>query len=549
MAQQSISSANNPYGVTLYTVKSPSGSELHLQTSEEADWYEDRRDRYLSDNQFQNISDLQDLDRLLMLEVLSYRWSLWMAQGFDYLYSRVDEGVLKNSIKEYCLSEDTEALTPEGWRTVHDLEPGTPILAYDAETGLTEWQVPTSVYVGEASGPMLALECRQHSSLSTRDHRWFVEQRRKSGSVWEWRTSAELNTQSVIPLAARHGGFEAQSKYDDSLVELVAWYWTEGSCTRVKGVPTQGEIGQSFRVHPENVRRIEAAFRAEFGAPAEPGQRLGYRQPPYWRIERKGDMALFKFGVEVLGLLEYLAPERVPGPQFYTHLTSAQLRAHIEAAIDADGARREGGTVYLAQRDRRRAEVFQILCLLDGREAFLRLDGHGMWMVTVSPSTRAAKPLYAATTGKGATAEWVDYDGIIWCPSVPSGAWVARRNGKPFITGNSVETRLLKLSLGIDKATRDKDKGESLADYVQNLLDRAKQFGYHRNEQYELVVTKFHELRSMILTFDRCDEEERAQLDLSYESIFQWLREKVIKDFDEHAAAFRKQQSIWVKKQ
>lgn len=202
----------NPYGVELFTVTSPSGSDLHLQTQEEADWYHSRRDRYQQDNHFPNMSDLQDLDRLLMLEVLSYRWGLWMAQGFDYLYSRVDEGQLKNSIKEY-----------------------------------------------------------------------------------------------------------------------------------------------------------------------------------------------------------------------------------------------------------------------------------------------------------------------------------------------SVEIRLLKQSLGIDKATRDKEKGESLSDYTANLLERAKVFGYHRNEQYEIVVTKMYALRSMVTTYDRCDEEERRILDLSPEVIMEWIRSNMIQPFDEHSEAFRKEQAIWVR--
>ena len=204
--------SGNPYGITLYTVTTPSGSDFHLQTSEEADWYENRRDRYQVDNHFPNVSDLQDLDRLLTLEVMLNRWSLWLGQGFDYMYSRVDEGQLKDNIQKY-----------------------------------------------------------------------------------------------------------------------------------------------------------------------------------------------------------------------------------------------------------------------------------------------------------------------------------------------SVEIRLLKQSLGIDKATRDKEKGESLADYTGHLLQRAKEFGYHRNEQYELVVTKFYELCSMVKTYDRCDEEERNLLDLSHETIFEWIRDKVIKDFDEHSLAFRKNQTIWVK--
>lgn len=204
--------SGNPYGVTTYTVSTPSGSDLHLQTQEESDWYQDRRDRYTKDNAFTNVSDLQDLDRLLMLEVFSYRWGLWLAQGFDYIYSRVDETDLTKKLREY-----------------------------------------------------------------------------------------------------------------------------------------------------------------------------------------------------------------------------------------------------------------------------------------------------------------------------------------------SAEIRLLKQSLGIDKSTRDKEKGESLAEYTEKLLQRAKVFGYHRNEQYEKAVTKFFELRSMVMTYDRCDEEERRILDLSLESIFEWIRDVAIRDWDEMNEAFRKNQAMWVR--
>lgn len=202
----------NPYGVTLFTVTSPSGSDFHLMTQEEANYYEDRRDRYLADNRFTQVSDLTDLDRLLMLEVLSYRWGYWMAQGFDYLMARVEENALKNNIKEY-----------------------------------------------------------------------------------------------------------------------------------------------------------------------------------------------------------------------------------------------------------------------------------------------------------------------------------------------SVEIRLLKQSLGIDKVTRDKDKGESLPDYIGNLLNRAKQFGYHRNNQYEMAVTKIYQLRSMVMTYDRCDEREREELDLSLQSIFEWIRDNLVKDWDQLDQDFRANQAIWVR--
>ncbi|GAC1388075.1 MAG: hypothetical protein NVSMB31_01490 [Vulcanimicrobiaceae bacterium] len=44
------------------------------------------------------------------------------------------------------------------------------------------------------------------------------------------------------------------------------------------------------------------------------------------------------------------------------------------------------------------------------------------------------------------------YQGLVWCVTVPSGAFVARANGKAFITGNSGFPKSLDVSKAIDKA-------------------------------------------------------------------------------------------------
>jgi hypothetical protein len=111
----------------------------------------------------------------------------------------------------------------------------------------------------------------------------------------------------------------------------------------------------------------------------------------------------------------------------------------------------------------------------------------------------------------------------------------------------SAEVRLLKQSLGIDRATREKDRGESVGAYVTNLLDRAKMTGVHRNKQYEFAVTNFWELVSMIRTYDRCDEQERRELDLSSDSIVDWVRTKVLPQWDELNESFREEQKIWIR--
>lgn len=74
---------NPAYTNTLF-VKGAGGSELEVLNKDEKNWYEKNRKKYMSEYKFSNVADLQDLDRLLGLELLSYRYTSWLTRGFDY---------------------------------------------------------------------------------------------------------------------------------------------------------------------------------------------------------------------------------------------------------------------------------------------------------------------------------------------------------------------------------------------------------------------------------------------------------------------------------
>ena len=50
-----------------------------------------------------------------------------------------------------------------------------------------------------------------------------------------------------------------------------------------------------------------------------------------------------------------------------------------------------------------------------------------------------------------ATVEKIEYSGIIFCPTVSTGAFVASRNGQVFITGNSGFPKSLNIGKAVDK--------------------------------------------------------------------------------------------------
>lgn len=86
-----------------FTVESPSGAPVIVLTQQEVDYFEDRAQRYVSTHVFQDVSDLQDVDRVIMMELMIWRWGNWLTTGSDYYGSHVDERELRGYIKDYSL--------------------------------------------------------------------------------------------------------------------------------------------------------------------------------------------------------------------------------------------------------------------------------------------------------------------------------------------------------------------------------------------------------------------------------------------------------------
>jgi hypothetical protein len=65
-------------------VQLPSGATHFVLTAQEETYLRDKIARYLGDNHFANVSDLLDVDKLVVGELLSHRWTLWVTKQRDY---------------------------------------------------------------------------------------------------------------------------------------------------------------------------------------------------------------------------------------------------------------------------------------------------------------------------------------------------------------------------------------------------------------------------------------------------------------------------------
>lgn len=331
----------------------------------------------------------------------------------------------------WCVDAATEALTADGWKSYTDLRVGDLIYTL-GEDGLARFQPVQAVNVFPAeSRRMRQITTSVHSSLTTENHRWLVQTR--DGSM-RWRTTDTLVPEDKIVRAAPGADLPDEPKYNDAFVQVVAWFWTEG---HIDG--KRLSISQSSTVNPDKCRRIEGSLTHVFhGA---------------WNVQTKANgQAEYRLNhAPSAAVLAVTGDDKAPTADFLRSLTQAQLSMFIATCIDGDGHRQYDGAEFFYQRSDHSVAMFQMACALAGvaTNTVLREydDSHyGRPVHRVTLSKRATTmPLKAISeqqrTGGGervSTAdEWVDHDGVVWCPTTPAGTWLARRDGTVWFTGNS----------------------------------------------------------------------------------------------------------------
>jgi len=103
----------------------------------------------------------------------------------------------------------------------------------------------------------------------------------------------------------------------------------------------------------------------------------------------------------------------------------------------------------------------------------------------------------------------------------------------------------LKRGLALTRASRDASQG-STADYIADLLKRAKEFGINRDNQIVKAIVLANELKSIVETFDRSNVAEKRVVGFeTVDDIVQWVRDKFIPEFDAVDLAFRENQKLW----
>lgn len=320
-----------------------------------------------------------------------------------------------------CVDAETEMLTPSGWKTHAQAADGEEIAMYDPCLESLSWGHAT-IHRYPFNGKLVAIEKRDSSQRLTPNHRCLVK--RLAGKPVVVRAD-ELKPGMKIPMTAVLNVAE-KSGPGTLYASLLGWHLTEGEKKRGNIIC----ISQSESANPRNVERIRSLLHLLSAQFKERRRERVWRGRPSIEIT-------FAISGHIAQWLHDVSPHKKISWEWLSW-PQEQIQAFVDAVIDGDGHTRRDGRCCIIQKDRDFLGALQALCLRLGYRAHIGKHAD-CWALFL---TRGKWLTLRSTNGRHTPVGREVYRGTVWCPNVETGFWLARRKGRPFITGNTFPTEL-----------------------------------------------------------------------------------------------------------
>jgi hypothetical protein len=315
-----------------------------------------------------------------------------------------------------CVDDQTEALTTNGWRNIHALKDHDLIVAFDGVK--LSWQEAT-FHRYPFSGKMVVADSRDLSMWLTPNHRVVCRDYTDKGE-WKIKLADKLKGYEEIPTSAPFECDTHGELINKDVAELAGWILTDGSynhkkCKVITLYQTEG------RGKTEQIDRIFKSLNIT---------------PKIYRRKKidRWDQISYTFGGDVAKFIRDVFPLKEGNFGILSTWDEVDLRALWKGMTEGDGNQRKDGRVTFIG-NRSKVDFYQALCVRLGMTCRVSFRHGNSWAAFV---TKKHSTTMRGTNGKTNTIQTdCFYDGLVWCPSVRSGMWLARRNGRPFITGNT----------------------------------------------------------------------------------------------------------------
>lgn len=342
-----------------------------------------------------------------------------------------------------CHDAETEVLTYDGWKLFKDIDDDMDAFAtVDLKTNQIEYQFGQTIK-RKHKGDMVKIRGNKQNALVTPNHRMVVYPRDKTEPVF--RLAKDLKIWDRTKLFADFKGVDVGEYMEIPRMEgayrnvdkvnvmafssLMGIYVADGCCVKYK------KKGRGYQVHFSMKKQRKRDFfenvikELPFHFCSSPNGYYTSNMQLWHYIKEKCGSGCYKKKV----------------PEFVRFSTHDVIRNFVDGAMQGDGWKQNGAWTYVTV-SKELADGMQELLIKLGVSASCTIGKkagthkiHGklgetkyQWWV------REWKCKHGVLRGSKNTPNFktVQYDGMVYCATVPNGTLITRRHGKPIISGN-----------------------------------------------------------------------------------------------------------------
>ena len=324
-----------------------------------------------------------------------------------------------------CLSEDTQILTPKGWKSWYEVNEGDIIYTFNLKTHELEQKSVKKVFRWFYKGKMYNLKNRNQDQLISPNHR-IVRQVFNTETYVLEPIEKVLKYKSPIPVPTP--GILANKNPDleisDRKLKILAWVLSEGSIEN-KG-SYRVSIYQSSSVHPENYKEIKNLLEEE-GLEFDVREQTSLGTCQHIRLLPSSSKKIHQL----------FGQRKKVFPSFLFKLSQRQARLFLETYIKGDGWH-EKYRKRIVVTSKENAQALLAIAALAGYNANIRIRKTS----GISKKTQYLLTLTQSKHDYIQQIKEIDYQGVIWSVNTDNETVIAQRKGQVFITGNSPFTNI-----------------------------------------------------------------------------------------------------------
>ena len=325
----------------------------------------------------------------------------------------------------HCLSEDTEILTNNGWKTHYNIKKTDMIIALNKHNKLLEPTTINEIIKKEVKNQKIFKYENKNGRINfavTRKHRMYLQ---KNNSKQDYKivkiNKIEKLKNSNFKTFISGDMYRRGVDLSDDEIRLIVWIVTDGNiffCRKTPFIRFKLSKPKKIKKLEELLQKLNIAFSKNIC------KKTNYQNLIPYRIN------LLKFNSRILS---YFSNKKTL-PIKFRNLSKKQVEVLIETYYQTDGTKYNDTTGQISTSKKEEADLLQEILVTNGyscsssHRKFLHKNTNYVLSIV-----KNRKEVYINTR----LLKTELYSGVVWCVNTNLDTIITRRNGKTIIVGNS----------------------------------------------------------------------------------------------------------------